>query len=106
MRISLATNFDDALPHLVQRYGVFELYGKLPADVVGGGRATFMLAPTSRRALQKHVESPLSIKLLSGEFSSDDTVLVDVEEQDGEQVLVFQQPDGLEAVITEETIDA
>lgn len=33
-----------------------------------------------KRALQKHVESPLSISLLSGEFSGGDTVLVDIEE--------------------------
>jgi ATP-dependent Clp protease ATP-binding subunit ClpC len=31
-----------------------------------------------RRALQKFVESPLSVRLLSGEFSSGDTILVDV----------------------------
>jgi ATP-dependent Clp protease ATP-binding subunit ClpC len=30
-----------------------------------------------RRALQKHVESPLSVKLLSGEYKPGDTVLVD-----------------------------
>ncbi len=34
-----------------------------------------------RRALQKYVESPLSIQLLSGEFVSGDTVLVDVNEK-------------------------
>ncbi len=33
-----------------------------------------------RRALQKYVESPLSIRLLSGEFVSGDTVVVDVNE--------------------------
>ncbi|HEX9027810.1 MAG TPA: AAA family ATPase [Anaerolineales bacterium] len=33
-----------------------------------------------RRALQKHVESPLSISLLSGEFSPGDTIIVDVDE--------------------------
>ncbi len=33
-----------------------------------------------RRALQKYIESPLSIRLLSGEFTSGDTVLVDVNE--------------------------
>ena len=32
-----------------------------------------------RRALQKHVESPLSVSLLGGEFSAGDTVLVDVD---------------------------
>jgi len=33
-----------------------------------------------RRALQKHVESPLSIRLLSGDFSQGDTVWVDLNE--------------------------
>ncbi len=33
-----------------------------------------------KRALQKHVESPLSVSLLSGEFNKGDTVLVDVED--------------------------
>ena len=32
-----------------------------------------------RRALQKHVESPLSVSLLSGEFTAGDTVIVDVD---------------------------
>jgi ATP-dependent Clp protease ATP-binding subunit ClpC len=41
-----------------------------------------------RRALQKHVESPLSISLLSGQFSSDDTILVDVDE--ATNTLVFR----------------
>ena len=41
-----------------------------------------------QRALQKHLESPLSIRLLSGEFSSGDTVLVDVDEEKNE--LTFQ----------------
>jgi ATP-dependent Clp protease ATP-binding subunit ClpC len=59
-----------------------------------------------RRALQKHVESPLSVKILSGEFSSGDMVIVDVAEQDGEQVLVFQQPDESGALVTEEVVDA
>ncbi len=33
-----------------------------------------------KRALQKHVESPLSINLLSGQFSEDETIVVDVDE--------------------------
>lgn len=33
-----------------------------------------------KRALQKHVESPLSISLLSGEFVTGDTVLVDIDD--------------------------
>ena len=41
-----------------------------------------------KRALQKYVESPLSVSLLSGEFSSGDTIIVDIDEA-GEN-LVFR----------------
>ena len=41
-----------------------------------------------RRALQKYVESPLSVRLLSGEFGSGDTIVVDVDPDKKE--LVFQ----------------
>jgi ATP-dependent Clp protease ATP-binding subunit ClpC len=34
-----------------------------------------------RRALQKHVESPLSVSLLSGEFKNSETILVDVDRE-------------------------
>jgi ATP-dependent Clp protease ATP-binding subunit ClpC len=44
-----------------------------------------------RRALQKHVESPLSIRLLAGEFTDGETILVDVDEA-GEH-LVFRPVD-------------
>jgi len=46
-----------------------------------------------KRALQKFVESPLSIKLLSGEFKKGDMVLVDVEEKDKKNELVFRLAD-------------
>jgi ATP-dependent Clp protease ATP-binding subunit ClpC len=42
-----------------------------------------------KRALQKHVESPLSVELLSGGFSEGDTILVDVDPV--ENKLVFRQ---------------
>ncbi len=42
-----------------------------------------------RRALQKHVESPLSVKLLGGQFSTGDKILVDVDEQSKQ--LVFHE---------------
>jgi len=42
-----------------------------------------------RRALQKHVESPLSVNLLSGQFSEGDTIVVDVDEET--EKLVFRQ---------------
>ncbi len=42
-----------------------------------------------RRALQKHVESPLSVSLLSGQFTEGDTILVEVDEET--EKLVFRQ---------------
>ena len=48
-----------------------------------------------RRALQKYVESPLSISLLSGEFARGGTVLVDVDEQ--ENKLVFRPGEPIQA---------
>ncbi len=42
-----------------------------------------------RRALQKHVESPLSVRLLSGEFTANDIVEVDVDKEKNE--LVFRK---------------
>jgi ATP-dependent Clp protease ATP-binding subunit ClpC len=43
-----------------------------------------------RRALQKHVESPLSVKILQGEFEQGDTVIVDHNNKKG---IVFQRFD-------------
>ena len=46
-----------------------------------------------RRALQRHVESPLSIQLLRGDFSSGERVLVDI----GEEGLTFTRMEPLDA---------
>lgn len=54
-RFSVATNFDDQLPGRLKPYGATELYGKLPRDSVGGGRASYMLSPTSRQKVESHV---------------------------------------------------
>jgi collagenase-like PrtC family protease len=52
---SVATNFEpDLLPALVG-LPVAELFGKLPSDSIGGGRASFMLARTRERQLKAHV---------------------------------------------------
>ena len=55
MRLSVATNFDDQLLDQLQGFPVVEVFGKLPRDYVGGGRASYMLAPLSRRRLAHHV---------------------------------------------------
>jgi ATP-dependent Clp protease ATP-binding subunit ClpC len=48
-----------------------------------------------RRALQRHVESPLSVQLLRGEFESGECVVVDADEKEG---IVFQRK-GAEALL-------
>jgi ATP-dependent Clp protease ATP-binding subunit ClpC len=56
-----------------------------------------------RRLLQKHVESPLSVKLLAGEFSPGDIVKVDVAENE----IVFEiKPGKKPAAKKNETVDA
>ncbi|MBN2449913.1 MAG: U32 family peptidase [Lentisphaeria bacterium] len=57
MRFSLAANYDMDLVPLLRRFPVYEVYGKLPADVVGGGRPSYMGAPLHREALRAYVQA-------------------------------------------------
>jgi ATP-dependent Clp protease ATP-binding subunit ClpC len=50
-----------------------------------------------RRALQRHVESPLSVQLLRGDFERGDKVVVDA----GEDGLEFKRQPGEGAVVIE-----
>ncbi len=56
-----------------------------------------------QRALQKFVESPLSVKILQGEFKEGDTVIVDHLEEDG---LVFRRPEEESPISIEEEVSA
>ena len=57
-----------------------------------------------QRALQKYVESPLSVKILQGEFEEGDTVIVDhLDEDEG---LVFRRPEEGTPISIEEEISA
>lgn len=56
-----------------------------------------------QRALQKFVESPLSVKILQGEFKEGDTVIVDHLEEDG---LVFRRPEEGSPISIEEEVSA
>ncbi|HEX2949041.1 MAG TPA: U32 family peptidase [Armatimonadota bacterium] len=52
---SVATNFDDTLPAQLRPYEACEVFGKLPHDIVGGGRASYMLSPVSKGKVETHV---------------------------------------------------
>jgi ATP-dependent Clp protease ATP-binding subunit ClpA len=45
-----------------------------------------------RRAIQKHVESPLSVELLSGKFKDGATVMVDVDAENNKVVFQTSEP--------------
>ncbi|MFQ5830745.1 MAG: peptidase U32, partial [Candidatus Methylomirabilia bacterium] len=55
MRLTVATNFEPDLLEALVGHPVYELFGKLPADPLGGGRASYMLAPLTKRTLAAHV---------------------------------------------------
>jgi ATP-dependent Clp protease ATP-binding subunit ClpC len=59
-----------------------------------------------QRALQKHLESPLSVKLLSGEFTSGDTVIVDVSEDEVELVFMHKSQQKKKSIQEEVEVDA
>jgi collagenase-like PrtC family protease len=56
MKFSVATNFKPDLVEALRGYPVSELFGKLPSDSVGGGRASFMLSPLTARQFRAHVQ--------------------------------------------------
>ncbi len=58
--LSVATNFDNGFLDAISAYPVKEVFGKLPSDSVGGGRASFTLPPLSRKRFERHVEAARS----------------------------------------------
>ncbi|NTU75872.1 MAG: AAA domain-containing protein, partial [Anaerolineaceae bacterium] len=66
-----------------------ELTQKARDFLAGIGFDNAMGARPLRRALQKYVESPLSVSLLSGQFKTGDTILVDMDAK-AEQIIFTQ----------------
>lgn len=56
MKISLATNYDDNLIDQIKKYPVYEMYGKLKNDFIGGGRPDNALKDVDREKFEKHVK--------------------------------------------------
>ena len=56
MKISLATNYDDALIDQIKEYPIYEIYGKLKNDFVGGGRPDNTLNDVDKEKFEKHVK--------------------------------------------------
>lgn len=56
MKLSVATNFDDELIDKLKDYPVYEVYGKLQQDYVGGGRPSNTLKNVDKIILERHVK--------------------------------------------------
>ena len=56
MKISLATNYDDNLIDQIKDYPVYEIYGKLKHDYIGGGRPDNTLGDVDKEKFEKHVK--------------------------------------------------
>lgn len=56
MKISLATNFDNDLIDQIKEYPVYEIYGKLKNDIIGGGRPDNELMKIEKETFEKHVK--------------------------------------------------
>lgn len=57
MELSVATNFKSDFLDAIKGYPVMELFGKLPSDSIGGGRASFMLSPLTVGQLRDHIRT-------------------------------------------------
>lgn len=57
MKLSVATNFKPDFLDAIEGYPVMELFGKLPSDSIGGGRASFMLSPLTVGQLKDHIRT-------------------------------------------------
>ena len=57
LKFSVAACFEDGFLDGLSGSAVTELFGKLPSDPVGGGRASFMLSPLSARNLKSYIEA-------------------------------------------------
>ena len=56
IKFSLAANYDPALVADLAPYPVDEVYGKLPADGINGGRPRYLATPLSTAGLRDYVE--------------------------------------------------
>ena len=55
MKLSVACNFDETLIDGLKGYPVYELYGKVTEDFVGGGRPSFFLPPINKKRVESFV---------------------------------------------------
>lgn len=55
MKFTVATNFQNDLIKKINKKEVYEIFGKLTSDFIGGGRASYVLPSISKRRLRRHI---------------------------------------------------
>ena len=60
MKISLATNFDNRLIDQIKSYPVYEIYGKMKHDYIGGGRPDNTLSDIDKELFESHVKKTIN----------------------------------------------
>ena len=66
---SVGTNFDDRLIEKIKDFNVYEVYGKLSRDIVGGGRSSFLLGEVTKK-LELDIPAESLIKLHTKKYYS------------------------------------
>jgi collagenase-like PrtC family protease len=57
MRLTVPANYDPTILPDLKRYGAVELYGKLPFDITGGGRPSYMATALSKKGLASYIDA-------------------------------------------------
>jgi ATP-dependent Clp protease ATP-binding subunit ClpC len=94
MRKIVALQMEDIQSRLAEHGLKVELTQKATDWLANEGYDSAFGARPLKRALQKHIESPLSVSLLSGEFDQGDTVLVDIAEDE----VVFKKKEAIDVI--------
>ena len=94
MRKIVALQMEDIQSRLAEHGLKVELTQEATDWLANEGYDPAFGARPLKRALQKHIESPLSVSLLSGAFSQGDTVLVDIVEDE----VVFKKKEAVDVL--------
>ena len=94
MRKIVALQMEDIQSRLAEHGLKVELTQKATDWLANEGYDPAFGARPLKRALQKHIESPLSVSLLSGAFNQGDTVLVDIVEDE----VVFKKKEAVDVI--------
>lgn len=57
MHLSVSANFQNDFIESIKKYPVEEVYGKIPADFIGGGRPSIMVPSISKKGIQNFIKN-------------------------------------------------